>query len=169
MKFSPLHTMAAAVLAVTGAIAAAPAQAQNTQVGTLTCEVAGGAGMIIGSNKQITCSFQNVAGEIEVYGGEIRKFGLDIGATGRGVIVWSVFAPSGAWRHGALAGTYGGATAQATVIAGVGANVLLGGSNRSIALQPISVSGQTGLNLAVGVADLRLEYLPPEPRRRRRG
>jgi hypothetical protein len=34
--------------------------------------------------------------------------------------------------------------------------VLVGGSDRTVALQPVSVTGQTGLNLAVGVAELIL-------------
>jgi hypothetical protein len=86
-------------------------------------------------------------------------------------MAWSVFAPSGRIARGALAGVYAGATAEATVGAGLGANVLLGGSDRSIALQPLSVQGQAGLNLAVGVADLILVAAPPpaEAPRRRRG
>jgi len=90
-----------------------------------------------------------------VYTGSITKFGLDLGATAGGEMAWSVFAPSNK-RFGALAGHYGGATAEATVGAGVGANVLVGGSNRTVTLQPLSVQGQTGLNLAVGVAGLEL-------------
>jgi hypothetical protein len=94
-------------------------------------------------------------GAREVYTGSISKFGLDIGATAGGEMVWSVFAPSN--KHfGALAGNYGGASAEATVGAGLGANVLVGGSNRTVALQPVSVQGQSGLNLAVGVSELQL-------------
>jgi hypothetical protein len=85
----------------------------------------------------------------------IRRFGLDIGATRRGVLSWAVLS-EGSVRRGSLAGSYVGASAEATVGAGVGANVLVGGSNRSIALQPLSVSGQTGLNLALGVGDFEL-------------
>ena len=87
-------------------------------------------------------------------------------------MIWSVFAPSGWVSRGALAGIYAGATAEATVGAGLGANVLVGGSDRSIALQPLSVQGQAGLNVAVGVADLILVAAPPPrewPPRQRRG
>jgi hypothetical protein len=94
-------------------------------------------------------------GPREVYTGSISKFGLDIGATAGGEMVWSVFAPSNK-TFGALAGNYGGASAEATVGAGLGANVLVGGSNRTVALQPVSVQGQSGLNLAVGVSELQL-------------
>lgn len=165
MSFRPLTRLAAAALA--GAVGfSAPALAQNTQVGSLTCDVAGGVGFIIGSNKAVTCTFQNSIGELETYTGSIKKFGLDIGATSQGVIVWNVFAPSGRVVQGALAGNYAGASAEASVVAGLGANALVGGSNRSVALQPLSVSGQTGVNLAVGVADLQLRYVQPARRRR---
>lgn len=164
MNLRPLSCLATAA-ALSVLVLSAPAQAQNTQVGSLTCEVAGGVGFIIGSNKAVTCTFQNSAGELETYTGQIRKFGLDIGATTQGVIVWGVFAPSGRVVRGALAGNYAGGSAEASVIAGLGANALVGGSNRSVALQPLSVSGQTGINLAVGVADLQLNYVRPARRR----
>ena len=89
------------------------------------------------------------------YVGTISKFGLDVGATSSGQMVWAVFA-GGSPTPGALAGNYVGATAEATVAVGLGANALVGGSNRTIALQPLSVTGQTGLNLAAGVASLDL-------------
>src|SRR5918997_5120285 len=146
-----------AALALAGALIAAPAQAQNVQAGTLVCDVSGGLGLIIGSQREMACTFVNSRGELEVYAGVIRRFGLDIGATTGGQMVWSVFAPSGPFTRGALAGNYSGASAEATVVAGLGANVLVGGSNRSFALQPLSVQGQAGLNLAVGVADLQLQ------------
>jgi hypothetical protein len=141
---------------------ALPAAAQgSTQVGTLTCNVAPGPGFIITSSKGLDCLFHDSRGRREVYTGTINKFGLDIGATGPGRLVWSVIAPTNRIGRGALAGAYGGATGEATVGAGVGANILVGGSNQTISLQPISVQGQTGLNLAVGVASLTLD---PGPR-----
>jgi len=76
--------------------------------------------------------------------------------TGKGVMAWAVFAP-GKLKAGALAGHYVGASAEASVAVGLGANVLVGGSDKSIALQPLSVQAQTGLNLAAGVASLRLK------------
>jgi len=144
-------------LAIT--IGGAAAQGR-VKAGTLSCDVSGGIGMIIGSQKTMTCRFEPVApGWIpEAYSGSITKFGLDIGATAGSVMVWAVFA-GGSPAPGALAGEYGGATAEATVAVGLGANVLVGGSNRTIALQPLSVTGQAGINLAVGVAVLRLNPL----------
>ena len=94
-------------------------------------------------------------GPREVYTGSITKFGLDLGATTGGEMVWAVDAPT-TRTFGALAGHYGGASGEATVGAGVGANVLVGGSNRTVTLQPVSVQGQGGLNLAVGVSELSL-------------
>lgn len=151
---------ALAALAVVAAVALpAPAMAQapnRTKVGTLTCDISAGIGLIIASKKDVTCMFTpSQPGPREVYTGSIRKFGLDLGATAGGEMVWAVFAPTDR-RFDALAGNYGGASAEATVGAGIGANVLVGGSNRTVSLQPLSVQGQAGLNLAVGVAGLDL-------------
>ena len=163
MTFPKLASFAA--LAVAGALTASPAQAQNVQAGTLVCDVSGGVGLIIASQRDMACTFTNSRGEPEVYVGRIRRFGLDIGATTGGQMVWTVLAPSGRYSRGALAGSYSGASAEATVVAGLGANVLLGGSNRSIALQPVSLQGQAGLNVAAGVADLQLQAAQPVRRR----
>lgn len=150
--------IAAAALSLSVALAgAASAQApQRVRVGTLTCDISGGIGLIIASQKQVQCLYTPAEpGPREVYVGAIRKFGLDVGATTGGEMVWTVYAPT-VGGPAALAGSYAGATAEATVGAGLGANVLVGGSSRTIALQPVSVQGQTGLNVAAGVADLEL-------------
>ncbi len=142
--------------AVILAPASAPAQ-DRIKAGTLDCDISGGIGFIIGSKKAVNCNFVPAAPgwPQEVYTGNISKFGLDIGATSGGRMIWSVFAASTPAPH-ALAGEYVGASAEATVAAGLGANALVGGSNRSVALQPLSVQGQTGLNLAIGVSSLTL-------------
>jgi hypothetical protein len=153
----PLNVVA--TLAVVAAVAspiAAVAQAERTKAGTLTCDISGGIGLIITSHKDVTCMFTpSQPGPREVYVGGINKFGLDLGATAGGEMVWAVYAPT-TRRFGALAGSYGGASAEATVGAGLGANVLVGGSDRTVALQPVSVQGQAGLNVAAGVAELSL-------------
>jgi hypothetical protein len=149
------YAIGAAALALS-VISVDPAAAQRARAGVLTCDVSGGIGLIIGSQKQVACTFApDRPGPPEVYNGSITKFGLDIGITAGGVMVWAVFTESVAGPY-FLAGDYVGATGEATVAAGLGANVLVGGSNRTVALQPVSVSGQVGLNLAVGVADLHL-------------
>ena len=151
-----LGALAAFAIAATVALTIpASAQANRTKVGTLSCDISGGIGLIITSKKELTCMFTpSQPGPKEVYVGSITKFGLDLGATVGGEMVWAVYAPT-TRKFGALAGDYGGATAEATVGAGLGANVLVGGSDRTVALQPVSVQGQAGLNVAAGVADLR--------------
>jgi hypothetical protein len=145
-----------AVAAATALLAAAGAASAESgvKVGTLSCSVAPGIGFIIGSSKSMECQFSSDRG-IEIYSGVINKFGLDIGVTGNQVLNWVVFAP-GNVDPGSLGGTYVGATAEATAAVGAGANVLVGGFNRSYTLQPVSVSTQTGLNIAAGVAELVL-------------
>lgn len=146
---------AAAAFAMTVAGTGGASAQGGVNMGTLTCNVAPGIGMIIGSSKSMECEFSGAFGR-EVYSGVINKFGLDIGVTGNQVMSWVVFAP-GHVEPGAITGTYVGATAEATAGIGAGANVLVGGFNRSVTLQPVSLSGQTGLNIAAGVAELVLQ------------
>jgi len=151
---------ALAAVAVVAAVALpAPSMAQGrerTKVGSLTCDISAGIGLIITSKKELTCMFTpSQPGPREVYTGSITKFGLDLGATAGGEMIWAVYAPTNR-RLGALAGHYGGASAEATVGAGLGANVLVGGSNNSIALQPLSLQGQVGLAVAAGLESLEL-------------
>jgi hypothetical protein len=154
-----MKRIALAVAAVGAAIMLAPAAAHSqgrVAVGTLDCDISGGIGLIFGSQKQVNCLFRpSVPGPVETYHGTISKVGIDIGATAGGQMVWAVYAPTG-WGAGALSGGYVGASAEATVAAGLGANVLVGGNNRTVALQPLSVQGQAGLNVAVGVSELQL-------------
>jgi hypothetical protein len=152
-------------LAVTGLAAAlatsalSPATAQGrdrVQAGALTCDISAGLGLIIGSKRDVTCIFTPTQpGPREVYVGSITKFGIDIGATAGGQMAWAVYAPT-TRKFGALAGNYAGATASATVGVGAGVNVLVGGSDRTVTLQPLSVEGNTGLNVAAGVTELAL-------------
>jgi hypothetical protein len=136
---------------------APPAQAQSyIKAGVLTCAVSPGIGLIITSSKSLSCTFTPDFRGPEYYGGTIRKVGIDIGITGATVIVWAVLSSVQGFPVGALAGTYGGVSAEATVGVGLGANVLLGGSNRNFALQPLSVQGQVGLDFAVGITQLEL-------------
>ncbi|MEI8277123.1 MAG: DUF992 domain-containing protein [Hyphomicrobiales bacterium] len=144
---------ALAVLVLVGL--AAPADARM-RAGMLNCTVAPSVGYIVGSQKAVACRFKPVSGRPEKYNGRITKIGLDVGFTQGGEIAWAVYAAAPAGR-GALAGSYGGASAEATVAGGVGANVLIGGFGRSITLQPMSVGTQTGLNVAVAVSGLDLE------------
>jgi hypothetical protein len=137
---------------------AGTAEAQSrVQVGILTCDVEPGIGLIIGSSKELTCEFEGENGEYEVYDGTINKLGLDIGITATTKIAWLVFAAADRpVREGFLSGRYVGASGEATVGVGLGANWLVGGSRKAFALQPWSVQGQAGLNLSLAFASLTL-------------
>lgn len=148
--------IAASLLALS--FTAAPAFADAAKVGVLECDVSAGAGFIIGSSKEVACTFKRDDGGTENYTGSLGKLGIDIGVTGEASMAWIVFAV-GKTGKGALEGTYGGAGAEATAGAGLGANVLVGGFDRSINLQPLSVKGQTGLNVAAGLSSLTLDYV----------
>jgi Protein of unknown function (DUF992) len=131
-------------------IVAAAAHAQGgVKTGTLTCNASGGPGFVFGSSRALNCIFAPSGGRPERYTGTIDKFGVDIGYTSAAVIVWGVIAPTANFAPGSLAGNYAGASAGAAVGAGLGANALIGGSNQQFALQPLSIEGQTGLNVAL--------------------
>lgn len=146
--------LASALLLVT----AAPALSDPTiEVGTLSCKGGEGVGLIVGSKKNYSCTFKHAAGgQTETYEASVTKIGLDIGFTTQSTIIWTVLSSSQNYEPRALAGNYAGANADASVGVGAGAKLLVGGSNNTIGLQPLSVQGQTGLNLAVGVAELQL-------------
>jgi uncharacterized protein DUF992 len=151
---------AGAIALATALLAAGPAEARSgIKVGALNCKVAAGVGLILGSSKRIACLFHPAGGgRVERYAGEISRLGVDIGFTSKSYMTWAVFA-GGKTKRGALAGSYGGASAEATVGVGLGANVLVGGFKKTIALQPLSVQGQQGLDIAAGIAGLRLHYI----------
>jgi hypothetical protein len=153
--------MIGAAVAVAGLAIASTADAapHGVRVGDLTCNVASGWGFVFGSSKDLHCTFRG-NGRREHYIGSISKFGVDIGYTEGGVLVWGVFAPTSDMRKGALSGDYVGASAQATVAVGVGANALIGGFDKSFALQPLSVEGSKGLNVAAGIGSISLHEAP---------
>ena len=160
MKKLLAMAFSAASLIVTGAAVARaadlqpiyvePDQRNGVKIGYLTCDVGGGVGYLLGSAKEVDCVFRSSVGKerIDHYSGAIRKLGVDLGFTTRSRLVWLVFAPTAGYHHGALSGLYTGVTAEATLGAGVGANILLGGSSGSVHLQLVSVTGQLGLNVA---------------------
>jgi hypothetical protein len=147
--------VAAAAISLAGTANAGPA---GIRVGTLSCHVSSGWGYILGSSRRVNCDFEpSGIPEGEHYVGHMSKIGMDIGYTGGGRMVWAVFAPSSDIDPGTLQGTYTGATASATVGVGLGAHALIGGFDKSIALQPLSVEGNSGLNVAAGVGQLSLQ------------
>ena len=125
--------------------------------GTLTCKGHGGVGLIRGSQETLRCIFTSPNGaNHRPYVATITKIGVDIGFKSESTLVWTVLSSTSDIPSGALVGNYGGVSAGAAVGVGGNANALVGGSNDSIALQPVSVEGQTGLNFAVAVAGLTL-------------
>lgn len=129
--------------------------AAGVRVGTLSCHEASGWGFIFGSSHDVRCTFTS-GDRVEHYRGAISKFGVDVGYQQSGVILWEVFAPNDHPNPGVLNGHYGGLTAGASIGVGLDANALVGGSARSIALQPVSIQGMTGVNIAAGVGELTL-------------
>jgi hypothetical protein len=148
-----------AVAIVLGTALTEPAAAQQARAGLLTCDLSAGIGLIVTSQKQVSCSFAPDRSGIarEDYDGTITKYGLDLGVVGGGIMIWAVFTRTVA-GPGFLAGDYVGASGEASLGVGLGANVLIGGSNRTVTLQPLSVSGEIGINFAVGVTQLHLGF-----------
>ena len=153
-----LAMIGAMMLATLTAAPPSGAAQSGVKVGVLTCNVEGGWGFILGSSKDVRCTYAPSGRATERYRGTISKVGVDIGYTQGGVLVWTVVAPTSDIRPGALEGDYGGVTASATIIGGLGANAMLGGFDKSIALQPLSIEGNTGLNVAAGITGMTLTH-----------
>jgi hypothetical protein len=150
-------TLLLVALAVVCASPAAAQAPQGTSVGVLTCKMAPSIGLIFGSRQRMACRFApNGPYPPEAYVGVMNTIGLDVGITAGGAMAWGVFAPTAGPMRGGLAGTYVGASGAIGVGVGVGANLLFGGTGRSIALQPLSVKGSVGINLSLGVSGLTL-------------
>ena len=154
-------TGALALAAATAVAFGAPAKADGVKVGVLTCHESSGWGFIFGSSKGLHCIYHH-GGYSERYNGDVTKFGVDIGYTSSAVIVWDVFAPNAGPERGALAGEYVGVQASAAAGPGAGANVLVGGFHRSFTLQPVSIQGEEGLNVAAGIGSMTLHFVGPE-------
>lgn len=150
-------TVAAFALAILPLVSDPAFAESGVRIGTLSCAVEGGVGLLVGSRRNMTCTFRPTGGRSERYSGRITRVGLDVGVTRKAQVSWAVVAP-GRLKAGSLAGQYGGVSAKATVGVGLGANVLVGGFKNSIALQPLSLQTQTGLNIAAGIAGLRLRF-----------
>jgi|SRR5215470_6396666 len=155
--FRCLFAAAAVVLAASSQ--PAPAQSR-VAVGVLECRAGPSTTFIVGSIRDFDCIFTPTDGPLQRYGATIQRLGVDLGWSGATSLVWQVFAPTNVIGPGALTGGYGGVSAGAAVVVGLGANALAGGLNNSLALQPVSVEGQTGLNAFAGIAslDLRQRY-----------
>ena len=156
---SVAFTGALSAIAIMATISATPTHAA-VQAGVLSCRTGPSVGLILGSVREFQCTFRpSVAGEPrQYYSATIGRVGVDIGVSGGGQLVWAVFAPTVRVGPGDLAGTYIGGSAAVAVGLGAGANVLVGGSSNSIALQPLSVEGSVGLGVAAGGQGLTLRF-----------
>jgi Protein of unknown function (DUF992) len=152
MRLSTLTIAAAALVA-----SMAGANAQAVRAGLLQCEGGQNVGFVVGSVTSLECVFQSPGLRPDPYVATIRRIGVDLGVTQQTKFSWAVNAPGGRVGRTGLAGNYGGVGANASVGIGGGGNFLVGGPANSYALQPLSVQGQTGLNVAAGVASLELE------------
>jgi hypothetical protein len=160
MTLSKFYLAGAISLVLSGLALQSPAQAAVTlKAGVLTCHVDSGWGFVFGSSRALNCTYSG-SGRTEHYAGDISKFGADIGYLQSGVIVWGVLAPTTDLSAGALAGQYGGVTAGASLGVGADANLLVGGSTHELSLQPLSIEGDKGLNVAAGIAEISLKLQP---------
>ncbi len=150
--------LAAAAVTVAVGLSGQPAAAQSgVKAGVLTCDVASGWGFVFGSTHDLRCTYSDNNGSVEHYTGKIDKYGVDVGYHAAGVIAWAVLAPTTNIAKGALAGSYGGVTGAVAAGVGASANLLVGNSSgQTVSLQPLSVGGMTGVNLAFGIAQITL-------------
>ena len=150
--------LAGAAIATLTAIVGANAQqpSQRVQVGVLECRGGASVGFIVGSVTHLGCVLRANGLPEDRYIATIQKVGIDLGITQESALAWGVYAPVGRLGPGALSGNYAGAQGSATLGVGVGGNVLVGGSDNTIALQPLSVQGQVGVNIAAGLESLEL-------------
>jgi len=159
MRILTLSIAIAALLApVAGANAMPPVRA-----GILSCHGGQNVGFVVGSVTSLQCIFESDGRRPEPYVATVRRIGLDLGVTDQTQFQWAVNAPTDRLGRGELAGSYGGVGANASIGVGGGGNFLVGGPANSYALQPISLQGQTGLNVAAGIAGLDLEAVGPGP------
>jgi Protein of unknown function (DUF992) len=153
-----LSTLSIAIASLVASFANANALPQpQFRAGILQCQGGQNVGFVVGSVTSLECVFQSEGRRPEPYLATVHRFGLDLGITDQTRLSWAVNAPTGRVGHGNLAGNYGGVGANASVGIGGGGNFLVGGPQNPYALQPISVQGQTGLNVAAGVANIELE------------
>jgi hypothetical protein len=135
---------------------AVPSHADIAKIGILSCNVSKGVGEILARKQSLTCQFKPDGGQPETYVGNIDEYGIEIGKVDQGHLIWGVASAMRGVPQGALAGKYVGVGAGAALGVGIGANALVGGNNQAFSLQPLSVDGETGINIATGVIRVTL-------------
>ncbi len=160
------HAAAGAALVFGLAAASGGAEAQSgTRAGELSCSVGPAIGLVVTSQRPMDCRFVPRRGPVQRYTGVVRNFGLDVGTVRRGTMHWRVYGPYARAPLGALSGSYVGATAGAALGAGGSGNLLVGGIDNAVTLQPLALQSQRGYNIAVGVTGFDLTLVPPRRRR----
>jgi hypothetical protein len=166
MQFTKFAGIAAAALMATIAGANAQQSPQALQVGVLECQGGPNVGYVVGSTTSLNCVFRSNGRRPEPYVANVQRVGVDLGFTQNSGIAWAVYAPTRRLGRGDLAGNYGGVGGNAAFGIGGGGNLLVGGSSNAYSLQPLSLQGQTGINVTAGV--LNVELRPAEMRKQRR-
>jgi len=158
MRRAMLNVLGIALLAANVGVA----NAEGVKMGMLNCDEAAGWGLVFSSSRDLKCVFSPTDKSLkpEHYTGTIKTYGVDIGYQGGAVLLWGVVSSNGKYTPGALAGSYGGVGAAAAWTAGLGSNVLLGGSDKGYALQPLTIQGLVGANIAAGVVAIDLKAAP---------
>lgn len=132
--------------------------AGGVEAGLLTCNQVDQSNFVLFSNAKFDCSYKSVGGVEDSFTATINNFGVDLSTSNEETLAWFVFAPTSEINAGSLEGRYIGASADASVGVGIGAKILIGGLDKSFALQPASLSGATGIGAAVGVQTMRLKH-----------
>lgn len=156
IRLLTITSMFASLLLMAGSALAA----KSVNLGILACDMSKGIGFIVVEKQMMICEFRPAKGPKEVYEGRVTDYGIEIGKINQGHLVWGVFAAALTdMKPGALEGRYLGVDASVAVGLGVGANALMGGTGKGFILQPLSVEGQIGVNVAAGVRTVTLEAL----------
>ena len=163
LRIFALGSLATTLLTVMAIVGSASAGGMTAKTGILTCHVASGFGRLIASSRTVECHYSPFSGTPEDYSGTISRIGLDFGYLAPVGLAWAVLAPSSVPSNGALQGNYYGASAEISLLVGAGVNVMTGGFQKSIALQPISLQGDWGLYVGAGFASMSLQLQNSQP------
>lgn len=157
---APAAAAAAAEAPATAAPAPVTGEAASTgrvESGLLECKGEMATAYGFGSSRGVTCEYRPAMGMNQYYTGTLSRVGLDFGVSDQASMIWMVLATTKQLGPGALAGEYVGFTSGAALGPGFSANVLMAkDATAGIALQPLSVSSDSGLSISIAAAGLTL-------------
>ncbi|MGR3503422.1 DUF992 domain-containing protein [Pseudaestuariivita sp.] len=152
-----LIALPSAVIAESNGPDADKLKSEAVRLGKLECTVAGGFGLLLGSSKKADCRFIAEDGTERFYDGKLKKLGVDVGISDESFMSWVVYSPKdSAVSDDPITGEFVGFSADAALGIGLGANALIGSTQKNVGLQPLRIEGKKGLNLAVGMTSLEL-------------